>query len=121
MTPRRVDTRSFQTHPPPVNQDHPEQRWQTRRARTTERYVFLELHMRTTPSSLPCLQRLKSALWYAVGQMVDEEVMRRNRNATPQFIGALTEMVWLQIGTRTPSPSPKDLTPRSCSSGQGPG
>lgn len=43
-------------------------------------------------------QRLKSALWYAVGQIVDEECMRRNRNATPQFIGALTELVWTQIG-----------------------
>ncbi|KAK8143164.1 hypothetical protein G3M48_007627, partial [Beauveria asiatica] len=41
--------------------------------------------------------RLKSALWYAVGQIVDEECMRRNRNATPQFIGALTELVWTQI------------------------
>jgi hypothetical protein len=30
---------------------------------------------------------------------VDEECLRRNRNATPQFIGALTEMVWTQIGT----------------------
>jgi hypothetical protein len=24
--------------------------------------------------------------------------MNKNRNATPQFIGALTEMVWAQIG-----------------------
>lgn len=44
-------------------------------------------------------QRLKSALWYAVGQIVDEECLKRNRNATPQFIGALTELVWTQIGT----------------------
>ncbi|UNI19012.1 MHF histone-fold complex component, variant 2 [Purpureocillium takamizusanense] len=29
--------------------------------------------------------------------MVDEESMRRNLNATPQFIGALTELVWTQI------------------------
>lgn len=43
-------------------------------------------------------QRLKSALWYAVGQIVDEELLKRNRNATPQFIGALTELVWTQIG-----------------------
>ncbi|KAF7548230.1 hypothetical protein G7046_g8751 [Stylonectria norvegica] len=42
-------------------------------------------------------ERLKAALWYAVGQIVDEESMRRNRNATPQFIGALTEMVWNQM------------------------
>ncbi|KAH7361970.1 kinetochore component CENP-S-domain-containing protein [Plectosphaerella cucumerina] len=44
-------------------------------------------------------ERLKAALWFAVGQMVDEEVMKKNRNATPQFIGALTEMVWEQIGS----------------------
>ncbi|ROW06074.1 hypothetical protein VMCG_04505 [Cytospora schulzeri] len=42
-------------------------------------------------------QRLKAALWFAVGKMVDDESLRRNRNATPQFIGALTEMVWTQI------------------------
>ncbi|KAI1635942.1 kinetochore component CENP-S-domain-containing protein [Biscogniauxia mediterranea] len=42
-------------------------------------------------------QQLKAALWYAVGKMVDEETLRRNRNVTPQFIGALTEMVWTQI------------------------
>ncbi len=43
-------------------------------------------------------QQLKAALWYAVGKIVDEETMRQNRNATPQFTGALTEMVWMQIG-----------------------
>ncbi|KFH47401.1 Centromere protein S-like protein [Hapsidospora chrysogenum ATCC 11550] len=43
------------------------------------------------------LDRLKAALWYAVGQIVDEESLKRNRNATPQFIGALTELVWTQI------------------------
>ncbi|KAK7427964.1 MHF histone-fold complex component [Neonectria magnoliae] len=42
-------------------------------------------------------ERLKAALWYAIGQMVDEESLKRNRNATPQFIGALTELVWTQI------------------------
>jgi hypothetical protein len=31
--------------------------------------------------------------------MVDQESLKRNRNATPQFIGALTDMVWHQIGT----------------------
>lgn len=31
--------------------------------------------------------------------MVDDESLRRNMNATPQFIGALTELVWTQIGT----------------------
>ncbi|KAL7925366.1 kinetochore component CENP-S domain-containing protein [Trichoderma austrokoningii] len=42
-------------------------------------------------------ERLKSALWYAVGQIVDEASLKSNRNATPQFIGALTELVWGQI------------------------
>ncbi|KAI1475385.1 hypothetical protein K445DRAFT_314857 [Daldinia sp. EC12] len=42
-------------------------------------------------------EQLKAALWFAVGKMVDEETLRRNRNVTPQFIGALTEMVWAQI------------------------
>ncbi|SPQ21825.1 5717c0a8-2e49-4c3b-b204-a7eaf5d7462e [Thermothielavioides terrestris] len=44
-------------------------------------------------------ERLKAALWYAVGKIVDEESLARNRNATPQFIGALTDMVWHQIET----------------------
>ncbi|KAK3402895.1 kinetochore component CENP-S-domain-containing protein [Sordaria brevicollis] len=42
-------------------------------------------------------ERLKSALWFAIGKMVDDESLRRNMNATPQFIGALTELVWTQI------------------------
>ncbi|KAK4646305.1 MHF histone-fold complex component [Podospora bellae-mahoneyi] len=42
-------------------------------------------------------ERLKTALWFSIGKIVDEESMRRNTNATPQFIGALTDMVWSQI------------------------
>ncbi|KAJ1329052.1 centromere protein S [Microdochium nivale] len=42
-------------------------------------------------------ERLKASLWFAIGKMVDEEMLKRNRNVTPQFIGALTEMVWAQI------------------------
>ncbi|ORY71243.1 kinetochore component CENP-S-domain-containing protein [Pseudomassariella vexata] len=42
-------------------------------------------------------ERLRAALWFAVGKMVDEESLRRNRNVTPQFIGALMEMVWTHI------------------------
>lgn len=45
------------------------------------------------------LQRLKSALWFSIGKIVDEETLKLGANATPQFIGALTEMVWAQIGT----------------------
>lgn len=44
-------------------------------------------------------QRLKSALWLSIGKIVDEETIKLGVNATPQFIGALTEMVWAQIGT----------------------
>jgi hypothetical protein len=47
------------------------------------------------------VQRLKSALWLSIGKIVDEETIKLGVNATPQFIGALTEMVWSQIGTYT--------------------
>lgn len=47
---------------------------------------------------LTVLQRLKSALWLSIGKIVDEETIKLGINATPQFIGALTEMVWAQIG-----------------------
>ncbi|KAH8722905.1 kinetochore component CENP-S-domain-containing protein [Phaeosphaeriaceae sp. PMI808] len=42
-------------------------------------------------------ERLKSALWYSIGQYVDEECLTSDMNATPQFIGALTELVYTQI------------------------
>ncbi|KAF2741098.1 hypothetical protein EJ04DRAFT_571814 [Polyplosphaeria fusca] len=42
-------------------------------------------------------ERLKSALWYSIGQFVDDECVKQNLNATPQFIGALTELVYRQI------------------------
>ncbi|KAF5016336.1 hypothetical protein F66182_12014 [Fusarium sp. NRRL 66182] len=38
-------------------------------------------------------ERFKSALWLAIGKIVDEETMQLGVNATPQFIGALTEML----------------------------
>jgi hypothetical protein len=43
-------------------------------------------------------QALTQALWYAVGQMVDEKVIPENLNATPQFIAALTQVVWSHMG-----------------------
>jgi centromere protein S len=46
---------------------------------------------------LQAQQRLKSALWYTVGQYIDEECLVTDLNATPQFIGALTELVYTQI------------------------
>jgi hypothetical protein len=49
------------------------------------------------PSRLTTHQRLKSALWYSIGQFVDDKCLEQNLNATPQFIGALTELVWTQI------------------------
>ncbi|OAA67043.1 apoptosis-inducing taf9-like domain protein [Niveomyces insectorum RCEF 264] len=44
-------------------------------------------------------QELKAALWSAVSDMVDQESIKQNRNATPQFIGALVDMVWAQLET----------------------
>lgn len=43
-------------------------------------------------------EKLKSALWFQIGKIVDEETMKMGVNATPQFIGSLTELVWTQIG-----------------------
>jgi centromere protein S len=42
-------------------------------------------------------QRLKSALWYTIGKAVDNIGVELDVNATPQFIGALTEMVFSQV------------------------
>jgi hypothetical protein len=58
-------------------------------------------------------QRFKSALWLAIGKIVDEETIELGVNATPQFIGALTEMVWTQIGLYPFAPvfiDPTELT-----------
>ncbi|KAH7021819.1 kinetochore component CENP-S-domain-containing protein [Macrophomina phaseolina] len=44
-------------------------------------------------------ERLKSALWYSIGQFVDQQCQLKDHNATPQFIGALTELVWTQIAS----------------------
>jgi centromere protein S len=43
-------------------------------------------------------ERLKASLWFSIGKIIDEETARLNTTATPQFIGAMTEMVWAQIG-----------------------
>ena len=41
---------------------------------------------------------LKAALWAAIGKQVDAILgLQYEANASPQFIGALTEMVYLQI------------------------
>jgi centromere protein S len=46
-------------------------------------------------------ERLKAALWYSVGQTIDSVSLAKDINATPHYIGALSEMLWGQIGTRT--------------------
>ena len=44
-------------------------------------------------------ERLKAALWYSVGQTIDAVAISHDINATPHFIGALSEMLWSQIGS----------------------
>lgn len=44
-------------------------------------------------------ERLKAALWYSVGQTIDSISLTKDINATPHFIGALSETLWQQIGT----------------------
>lgn len=43
-------------------------------------------------------ERLKAALWYSVGQIIDSVSLDKDINATPHFIGAMSEMLWAQIG-----------------------
>jgi len=42
-------------------------------------------------------KQLKAALWLPIGNLVDKTTMAHDKNASPQFIGALTELVWEQI------------------------
>lgn len=42
-------------------------------------------------------ERLKSALWYWIGQTIDAIAAEQDVNATAQFMGALTELVWTVI------------------------
>lgn len=65
--------------------------------KTPERYEISQC-TDAASSNPETLQRLKAALWFSIGKIVDDESLRRNRTATPQFIGALTEMAWAQIG-----------------------
>ena len=44
-------------------------------------------------------EKLKAALWYSIGQTVDGVGLEQDLNATPHFIGGLSEMVWGQIET----------------------
>jgi hypothetical protein len=45
-------------------------------------------------------ERLKAALWYSVGQTIDSVSLSKHINATPHFIGAMSEMLWAQIGSK---------------------
>ena len=66
---------------------------------------FVKLMFMSSYPVLICYKALKSALWYAIGRTVDSEMLRlgslhrSDLNASPQFIGALTELVWGHIGT----------------------
>lgn len=44
-------------------------------------------------------ERLKAALWHSIGKTVDAVGLEGNVNATPQFIGSLTELVHAKITT----------------------
>ncbi|KAJ4297965.1 MHF histone-fold complex component [Kalmusia sp. IMI 367209] len=52
--------------------------------------------MASNEEALEREEGLKAALWYSIGQFVDNEGAE-DFNATPQFIGALTELVYTQI------------------------
>ncbi len=42
-------------------------------------------------------EKLKAALWYSIGQMIDSAALTQDLNATPHFIGGLSELVWVQV------------------------
>lgn len=44
-------------------------------------------------------ERLKAALWLSIGKTVDAIALEGNVNATPQYIGSLTELVYGKITT----------------------
>jgi centromere protein S len=71
-----------------------------------EREEVRKLPPEESKQLLTSVQRLKSALWYQIGQFVDEEAASKDFNATPQFIGALTELVYTQIGKKLPTLPP---------------
>jgi len=49
------------------------------------------------PTDAEKQERLKAALWYSVGQTIDSVSLAKDINATPHYIGALSEMLWGQI------------------------
>ncbi|KAI9718647.1 MAG: hypothetical protein M1828_006655 [Chrysothrix sp. TS-e1954] len=57
--------------------------------------------MASDESNTPTTDKLKAALWLSVGRLVDaacaSQELQKTSNATPQFIAALTQMVWAQI------------------------
>ena len=78
--------------------EHPQSTiWQTMKSRRWKKFRIPSSPVSQTLIDT-CIQRLKSALWFSIGKIVDEETLKLGVNATPQFIGALTEMVWAQIG-----------------------
>jgi hypothetical protein len=93
----------------PLFQTQEQQQQQTicrKKVMLCERYSY---HTPTQKAVLTVCaeQKLKASLWFSIGKIVDEETLRLNTNATPQFIGALTEMVWSQIGILAPMISRK--------------
>lgn len=65
--------------------------------RDTFPHFYQDLVVNLT-NALPAFQKLRSALWFQIGNLVDEESINLGVNATPQFIGSLMELVWAQIG-----------------------
>jgi len=42
--------------------------------------------------------KLKEALWFSLGKVIEEESQRHGKQTTAQFTGAMTEIVWTQLG-----------------------
>jgi hypothetical protein len=79
----------------PLTEDGPEAE-DLQKVRCTLRYSLSKMPVQT--QALITRQKLRSALWFHVGRVVDEESINLGVNATPQFIASLMELVWAQIG-----------------------
>jgi hypothetical protein len=78
-------------------------RLSTEHERTTnllQRQIEREHSIMAPTSDAEKEERLKAALWYSVGQTIDSIAVSKDINATPHFIGALSEMLWAQIGSK---------------------
>jgi CENP-S protein len=61
-----------------------------------------QAYKEVTPSMTMLTQRLQTAVWHYVNQIIEQESDALNSSATPQFVSALADMVYTQAGPPPP-------------------